>query len=131
MSDVKAIRYLLANNSSLTAAVPADRIASDLPQGVALPAIEVSHISTSYRHTIASDGRDQCRSRVQVTVHASSRPSQKAIQALVRGALPRLRGLVNGVDVDSILKDAIGPDLRNDEITVFSGSQDFFITYTE
>lgn len=131
MSDVKAIRYLLANSGALTAAVPADRIASDLPQGVALPAIAVSHISTTYRHMIASDGHDHCRSRVQVTVHAGSRPAQKSILALVRAALPRMHGIVNGVQVDSILKDAIGPDLRNDDIGSFIGSQDFFITYTE
>jgi hypothetical protein len=131
MPDVKATRYLLANNAALTAVVPADRIASDLPQGVILPAVEVSHITTVYKHTIASDGSDDCRSRVQVTVHATSRPEQKAIQKLVRDALPRMRGNVNGVSVDSILKDIIGPDLRDDEIKSFIGSQDFIITYTE
>lgn len=131
MSDVKAIRYLLANDTALTALVPSSRIKSDLPQGVVLPAIEVSHISTTYRHTVASDGHDSCRSRVQVTVHAPSRPMQKSILALVRTALPRMRGVVNGVQVDSILKDVIGPDLRNDDIDSFIGSQDFFITYTE
>lgn len=131
MSDVTAIRFLLMNDAALTAIVPADRIASDLPQGVALPAISVLHISTTYRHTIASDGHDQCRSRVEVVVHAKSRPSQKAILKLARAALPRTHGVVNGVPVDSILKGDVNPDFRNDEIGSFIGSQDFFITYTE
>jgi hypothetical protein len=131
MSDVKAIRYLLANDAALTAVVPADRIASDFKQGVALPLVEVSHITTVYRHSIASDGTEDCRSRVQVTVHATSRPQQKVIQKLVREALPRMRGIVNGVNVDSILKDVVGPDLRNDDIGSFIGSQDFIITYSE
>lgn len=131
MSDVKATRYLLANNIALTAVVPADHIASDLPQGVTLPIIEVSHITTVYRHTIASSGADDCKSRVQVTVHATSRLAQKAIMALVRAALPRMRGVVNGVTVKSVLKDVIGPDFRNDEIGSFIGSQDFIIEYIE
>jgi len=131
MSDVKAIRHLLANNAALTAAVPPERIASDLAQDVELPAIEVSHISGNYDHSIAGDGDDVCKARVQVTVHARSRPSQKSIQDLVRRALPRMHGVVNGVQVESLLKDAVGPDLRDDAIGSFIGSQDFIVTYVE
>jgi len=131
MPGVKAIRYLLASDTALTAVVPADRIASDLPQDVPLPAIEVSQISGNYAPTIAGDGDDVCRARVQVTVHAKSRPSQKTIQKLAREALPRMRGVVNGVRVESLVKDTIGPDLRDDAIGSFIGSQDFIITYVE
>ena len=68
---------------------------------------------------------------MQVTVHARTRPSQKAIQDLIRQALPRMRRVVNGVMVESLLKDAVGPDLRNDAIGSFIGSQDFIVTYVE
>lgn len=131
MPAVKAVRHLLANNAALTAVVPADRIASDLSQNTPLPAIAVSHISGTYALTIAGDGDDVCRARVQVTVHATGRPEQKAIQRLVRAALPRMRGDVNGVFVESLVKDVIGPDLRNDDIGSFIGSQDFIVTYVE
>jgi len=64
-------------------------------------------------------------------VHARTRPSQKAIQGLVRQALPRMRGVVNGVMVESLVKDVIGPDLRDDAIGSFIGSQDFIVTHVE
>jgi len=132
MPGVKAIRHLLANDAALTAVVPADRIASDLPQDVALPAITISQVSAgAYAPTIAGDADDVCRARVQVTVHATSRPSQKVIQKLVRTALPRMRRIVNGVPVESLIKDLIGPDLPEDVLGSFVGSQDFIITYVE
>ena len=130
MSDVKVIRHLLANDAALTAVVPPDRIASDLAQDVDLPAIEVSHITGNYDQSIAGND-DLCNARVQVTVHARTRPSQKAIQGLVRQALPRMRGVVNGVMVESLVKDVIGPDLRDDAIGSFIGSQDFIVTHVE
>lgn len=132
MPGVRAIRHLLVGDAALTEAVPADRIASDLPAGVALPAITISQISVgTFAPTIAGDGDDVCRARVQVTVHAKSRPSQKAIQKLVRTALPRMRRTVGDVPVESLVKDIIGPDLRDDTIGSFIGSQDFIITYVE
>ena len=42
-----------------------------------------------------------------------------------------MRGVVNGVRVESLVKDTIGPDLRDDAIGSFIGSQDFIITYVE
>ena len=131
MPGVKAIRHLLVGDAALTAVVAPDRIASDLPQDVALPAIAVSQITGTYASTIAGDGDDVCRARVQVTVHATSRPSQKAIQKLVRAALPRMRRIVSDVPVESLVKDIIGPDLRDDVLGSFVGSQDFIITYVE
>jgi hypothetical protein len=132
MSDVKAVRYLLANNAALIAAVPAAKIMAGLiPQGTVLPAIAVSHVSTVRRHTIASGVTEYCISRVQITVMATSYPQQKSILSLVRSALPRSRSTINGVAVDSILSDAEGPDFRDDDIAAFLGSLDFIVTYNE
>lgn len=132
MSDVKAIRYLLANNAPLIAVVPAAKImAGVIPQGTALPAIAVGHVSTLRRHTIAASGTEHCTARVQVTVHASTYVSQKAVLTLVRAALVRTRGTINGVAVDSLLHDLDGPDFRNDEAGIFMGSVDYIITFNE
>jgi hypothetical protein len=132
MSDVKAVRYLLANSAPLVAVVPAAQIvAGVLPQGTALPAIAVSHVSTVRQHLVAATATQLCISRVQVTVLASTYPSQKDVLALVRAALPRSRGTVNGVNVDSILHDLDGPDFRDDEAGVFMGSADFIVRYVE
>ena len=130
--DVKAVRYLLANNAGLIAVVPAARIFSGvIPQGTALPALAVSHVSTVRRQAIVDD--TFCASRVQVTVLAATYPTQKSILALVRAAVTRRPGTVNSVKVDSILKDMEGPDFRNDAVDppIYMGSQDFTVMFTE
>lgn len=131
MSDVKAVRYLLANNATLIAQVPAARImAGPLPQGTAVPAISVTHVSTVRRHAVAATAKEVCTSRVQVTVLADTYPMQKSILTLVRAALPRSRGTVNGVNVEAILIDSEGPDFT-DDAGLFIGSHDFTVTFTE
>ena len=130
MSDVKAVRYLLANNAPLNAQVPAVRVIGGvLPQGIELPAISVTHVST-VRPQMVNAASKLCVSRVQVTVMAASYQSQKDVMALVRAALPRSRGSVNGVAVDSILIDTEGPDFT-DEAGLYMGSIDYRVTYTE
>lgn len=130
MSDVKAVRFLLANNATLTAQVPASRIVSGiLPQGAALPAIAVTHVSTVRTQMVAS-ASGVCISRVQVTIFAATYATQKSIMALIRAALPRSRGTVNGVAIESIIPDVEGPDFT-DESGIYMGSIDFSVTYTE
>lgn len=130
MSDVRAVRYLLANNATLIAQVPAARIVIGvLIQDTALPAISVTHVST-VRPQMVNAASKLCVSRVQVTVMAGSYATQKSVQALVRAALPRSRGSVNGVAVDSILIDTEGPDFT-DEAGLYMGSIDYRVTYTE
>jgi hypothetical protein len=132
MSDVKAIRYLLANNVSLVAVVPAAKIVAGLiPQGTVLPAIAVSHVSTTRQRMIASPGVELLTSRVQITAIATSYPQQKTILGLIKAALPRTRGTVNGVTVGSLLFELAGPDFRDDEIGSFMGSLDYIITHSE
>ena len=50
--------------------------------------------------------------------------------ALVRAALPRSRGVVDGVAVDNIIPDTEGPDFT-DEAGLYMGSIDYRVTYTE
>jgi hypothetical protein len=132
MSDVKAIKHLLHSDAALVAVVPAAKIKSGLiTQGTTLPAISVSHVSTIRRHAVASTSSEFCTSRVQITVMAKSYPEQKSILALIRAALPRTRGSVNGVIVDSLLKDIDGPDFREDDAEIYMQSLDYIITYSE
>lgn len=132
MSDVKAVRYLLANNAGLVAVVPAARImAGILPQSTVAPAIGVTHVSTLRRQMVADTAAHLCTSRVQVTVVAATYVSQKSVLALVRAALPRSRGTVNGVAVDSIVADIEGPDFGDPDAGLCMGSHDFIVTFTE
>lgn len=132
MSDVIVTRYLLANNAPVVAVVPATKImAGDIPQGTVLPAIAVSHVSTLRRHAVAGTATEFCAARVQVTVMAATYPQVKSILTLVRAALPRSRGTVNGVAVDSILSDIEGPDFKDDETGAYMQSNDFIVKFNE
>lgn len=132
MSDaVAAVRYLLANNAGLTAQVAVARImAGVLPQGSALPAVSVMHVSTTRGQNLSA-ASGMATSRVQVTVHAATYPVLRQVLDLVRAAVPRSRGTVNGVYVDGILPDAEGPDFTTTEPAIYHGSQDFVVTFTE
>lgn len=132
MSDVKVVRYLLANNSGLIAVVPATKImAGVIPQGTVLPAIAVSHVSTVRQQLISAGVTQLCTSRVQITVHARTYVEQKSVLALVRSALPRTHGAVSGVNVDSLVHNLDGPDFRDDEAGIFMGSVDYMVTFNE
>lgn len=132
MSSVKALRYLLANDASLIAVVPAVRIIGGLiAQSTALPAISITQVSVVRRHAIDVTGTEFCTSRAQVTVHAGTYAEVKTILALVRAAVPRKPGTVNTVKVDAIHSDVEGPDFRDPDAEIYMGSQDFIVTYTE
>lgn len=131
MPDVTIIRTLLAAHAPLTAVVPAARIAAGpITQGAQLPAISVAHVIATWGNQISQQSRD-CTARVQVTVKAANYPQQKQIIALVRAAIPRMRGTVAGVQVDSILRDVSGPDFRDDDAGIYLQSQDFFVKYID
>lgn len=133
MPAVKVTRYLLANNSALTARVPAARImAGTVPINTVLPAIGITQISGTERITVATnDTLVMVTSRVQVTVMAKSYADQKTILGLIRDALPNTTGTVNGVTVDSILPDTVGPDMKDEEAAIFYQSRDFFVKHIE
>lgn len=131
MSAVKAVRHLLANNAGLTASVAATRImAGPLSQGTTLPAIGITHVST-VRWQNVTGPTGMARSRVQVTVMANTYPSLRAVLDLVRAALPRSRGAVNGVNVDQVIPDTEGPDFADEESGIFIGSHDVSVVFTE
>ena len=132
MSDVKVIRYLLANNTALTNVVAATKIMPGvIPQGTTLPAIAVSHISTVRAKEVAKGATEYCTSRVQITVQTKDYPTQKSILALVRAALPRTRGTINGVSVDRVMHEIDGPDWRDDDAGIFMGSVDYIVGFNE
>lgn len=133
MSAVKVIRYLLANHANLTAVVPAAKImAGEIPLNTVLPAIAVNEISSVERTTVAMNTATVLTtSRAQVTVMSKTYDEQKSILALVRNACPVSRGTVNGVVVDSIIPDIVGPDLRDDVAGIFFQSRDFIVKFQE
>lgn len=130
MSGVAVVRYLLANDATLTATVPATRImAGILPINTTLPAISITQISGSRLNVIKHGSNEHVTDRVQVTVLATTYPQQKTILNLVKSALPATRGTVNSIVVDSIQQDFTGPDLYNDDPVIYEQSVDYFVKY--
>src|ERR1039457_6465591 len=105
---------------------------SVIPIDTVLPAIGINHISTIERNTVAmNSAKVMATERVQVTVQAKSYSDQKSILELVRKACSNTRATVNGIEVDSILPEIAGPDLRDDELQIFVQSRDFIVKFTE
>lgn len=130
MSGAAIVRYLLANNASLTATVSADKIKpGSIPINTVLPAISIRQIS-GREHQLIKRGSNQLVSeRIQVTVQAATYVQQKAIVALIRAALPGTRGTVNAFTVDSITYESDGPDLEYENPVIFEQSLDYFVKF--
>lgn len=132
MSGVVIARALLVADAAMSAAVPAARIFTGaIPLNTPLPAISITQTSGSQRNTVAmTEAKRLVTERVQVTVCAKSYPSQKALLALVRAALPLSRAVINGFDCDSVLPGPEGPDLYDPTAIIYEQSQDFFIKFS-
>ena len=131
MSAVKVIHYLLTHNSNLLAVVPAAKIFSGaIPLNTVLPAIAVNEISVIERRTVGMNTPTiLSTARIQVSVASKSYSDQKSILELVRKACPNTAGLVNSVNVDSILPEFVGPDLRDDDAGVYLQTRDFTVKF--
>ncbi len=131
MPGVIAVRHLLATNAPLIAVVAASKIkAEEATLGADLPTIEVVDISTNRLEPVAESAAYLYTSRIQVNVLASTSAQRRAVLNLVVAALPRTRGAVNGVNVDSILYANHGPKFKIPETEIFFGSIDFFVRFT-
>jgi len=129
MSAEKVIYNLLSNNAALLAKVPKARIFPSLiPLGTTLPAIAYMLVS-SIEDTSIGLTSNRLRSRVQVTIAADTYPKVKEIVALVEAACNHKQGTFNGVQVDSVIKDVVGADYRDDDVGIFYSTIDFRIAH--
>lgn len=131
MSGKAIVRYLLANDATLIATVPAARIqAGVLPLNTALPAISVTKPSGRQHNNVAMGSASYLVSdRVQVTVLSKTIPELETILGLIRTALPLSRGTVNGYNCQAIIPDIEGPDLYDPQVLMQSQSQDYIVTF--
>lgn len=129
MSAEKVIYNLLSNNAGLLAVVPKARIFPSLvPLGTALPAIAYMLVS-SIEETSMGMTTNRLRSRVQITIAATTYPQVKEIAALVVTACNHKQGTFNGVQVDSVIKEVVGADFRDDDVGIFYSTIDFRIAH--
>lgn len=135
MSGAAAVWFLLKSDAPI-GGIPEARIKSgELPIKTELPAIAVTHVSSVPRLTVPANETVLHTDRVQVSwlfksfeTGGAGYPGVRAMDALIRAALPNTKGSVNGVNVDSILPDQAGPDLSEGDI--LQGSRDFIVKWT-
>lgn len=130
MSAVKAIRVLLLASPAV-AAIVGDRVsAGDVPANALRPAIGVHEVSNVPVGAFDAQAESSlATSRVQVTVHVKTYPEIAGLLRAARQACNFERGLIAGVDVVSIVRDIVGPDLESE--SGHAKSIDFKVTYHE
>ena len=137
MRAEKAIEYLLSNASGLTALLTKGAGSiwpGQAPQGAVPPLLVYEFISGNELITIDANsafGLIQARMQVTAVVPQNDYPKLKAVLEQVRIACNYQRGVFNGVRVVSILRNSIGPDLRDDDLMLLSQNIDFEVTYQE
>jgi hypothetical protein len=129
--SVKVIRALLLGADAVTARV-ADRVAAgDVAVDEGLPAIGLTEVVAVPIGAFDAQAEFSIvTSRVQVTVVGKAYPDVVSIINLARRACNFERGQIAGVDVISVLRDTIGPDMED-----VAGNSiktiDFKVTYHE
>ena len=133
MDGVAALRSVLVADGTLTALVPASRIAGGvLPQNVDLPAISLATVSKNDRNIPNPGAYRHVVERVQATVLANDYPSQKEVLRAVRkAAADQVNPTVSGIIRVTIHTDSAGPDMMNEDASIYIGTQDFRVTYSE
>jgi hypothetical protein len=132
MTAVAAILELLVASDVVAICPATDIVAGVVAQGADLPAISIMHISTvPFAAMDAQAEFNLVTSRVQVTAMAKDYPTVKTLLGAVRMACNYRRGLLAGVQVVSVVRDTVGPDLADDDATIHFQSMDFKVTFHE
>lgn len=132
MRAEKVIHDLMAADPGLAALVSTRIYPGRLPQQTPMPAISYEFVSGSEILPInAQAGGALMKSRVQVTALAKSYSDCKAVLEAVRKAVLYQRGRISGVQVISITRDTVGPDLRDDELGLYLQGVDYVVVHDE
>jgi hypothetical protein len=131
MDGVAVIRVLALAHAPLTDLVGDRIVAGDVPSEMSLPAVGLKEISRAEQDTVSREGRALVTARIQLTVHAKSYPQQKALLRAAGLGQGVKTGVIAGVAVRSVLRDAVGPDMGNSDAGIFEQPRDFKVTYIE
>lgn len=129
MNAIAIMRALLLAHPPVVDLVGENVVAGDIDYDQ-VPAIGLSEISRREQDTAARSSR-MVTARVQVTVHARDYGQQKELLHATRLGPGVFTGVVAGVEVRSVLRDTVGPDLSDPGADLFQQSRDFIVTYLE
>lgn len=132
MRAEKVVRNLLTANATVTAAVSSRIYPVTLPEGTALPAIVLDHVSTVEQPTIDANAPfGLVESRISVTVIANDYVTLKTLSDACRVALNFKRGSIAGVSVVSVRRALVGPEYKDDELKSYAQPQDYMVLHFE
>jgi hypothetical protein len=132
MRAEKVVKTLLSGATAVTALVGTRIYPGPIPQGTTLPAISYEHISTVALRTLdAAAGYNLVQSRIEVSAVAKTYSDQKSLVEEIRKALDYQRGTIAGIAVTSIIRGSAGPDLRDDDVQLYTQAVDFLVTLRE
>lgn len=133
MDAVAVMRALLLAHAPLTALVGDRVIAGTVALSVVAPvAIGLNEVSRNEADTVARSGPGTLvTARVQVTVYATTYPVMKAALRAAKLGSGVFTGVIAGVQVRSVLRDSVGPDLSDEEPGIQEQSRDFMVAYLE
>lgn len=129
MNAVAVMRELLLAHPPVTALV-GDNVSAGDVNYEQVPAIGLREISRREADTVARSSR-MVTARVQVTVYAKTYPDQKELLQAARLGDGVFTGTIAGVEVRSVLRDNVGPDLSDPDARIYEQSRDFIVTYLE
>ena len=126
-------RALLLARPALVALVPAARVASGtLPNGTPLPAIGITVVSGTDRHSLKGAAKVKVTNRIQLTVAAKTYPEKAAVMAEARKACRAFVGTLTGFSGPITCRlDGEGPDFYVDGVAFAVQTQDLLITFDE
>ena len=132
MNGVAIMRALLLAHPPVTAIVGQQVFAGDVPADEPLPAIGIKEVDRVEMDTVSRDGQvTLVTARIQVTVYEKSYPEQKALLLATKLGPGTHTGTIAGVEVRSVLRESVGPDMSDPEAGIHEQSRDFKVTYLE
>jgi hypothetical protein len=132
MSGVAIVVQLLLGNAALAQLVPAAQIVGDeITVGAPLPSISAQSVSSVARSPITPGASRHITERVQVTVHAASRPQATAIVKLLRRAGDGKMPVVADMSDIVVQLAGVGPDFTDAVSGARIQSQDFMVSFNE
>lgn len=130
--SIELITAALLNVAGVTSIVGDRRALSQLPQNTAMPAIVYDSVSTVPVITMnAASGPQMLISRVQVTALAMTPGGVESILTVVMAALNLKSGTYAGRLVACVVRDTKNQIMRDNEASVWYGSQDFMVHWYE
>lgn len=128
MNAVSVMRDLLLAHAPV-AAIAGNKVCAGEIDYNDLPAVGLREISRREADTVGRTSK-MVTARIQVTAHAATYPEQKSLLQATRLGDGVHTGTIAGVEVRSVIRDSVGPDL-NPEEGLFQQSRDFMVTYLE